>query len=105
MIIQIFMAVVAVVCTAAVAKYIWQERGCFKAVYDDMKQELKQKYNKWKKQSQNVNTPIGSYSYLSAERGITCTSKKDYIMKTRSRQNVHGKTKSCTVGPDSTSSS
>lgn len=44
MIIQIFMAVGAVVCTATVAKYIWQERGCFKAVYDDMKRELKQKY-------------------------------------------------------------
>lgn len=38
------MAVCAVAYTAAVARYIWLERGCFKAVYDDMKQELKQKY-------------------------------------------------------------
>lgn len=44
MIIQIITAIGAAVFTVVVAKYIWQERGCFKAVYDDMKQELKRKY-------------------------------------------------------------
>ena len=44
MIIQILVAIGAVVCTIAVVRYIWQERGCFKAVYGDMKHELKQKY-------------------------------------------------------------
>lgn len=39
------MAVGAVVCTAAVAKYIWQEKGCVKVVYDDIKQELKNTNN------------------------------------------------------------
>ncbi len=42
MIIQIFMAIGAVICIAAVAKFIWQEKGCFKVVYDDIKRELKQ---------------------------------------------------------------
>ncbi len=36
MIIQIFMASGAVICIAAVAKFIWQEKGCFKVVYDDI---------------------------------------------------------------------
>lgn len=42
------MAVCAVVCTSAVAKYIWREIGCFKAVYNDIKQELKQNANNGK---------------------------------------------------------
>lgn len=48
MIFQVFMAVCAVVCTSAVAKYIWREIGCFKAVYNDIKQELKQNANNGK---------------------------------------------------------
>lgn len=46
MIIQIFMAVGAVVCTAAVARYIWQERGCFEKVARGIRQELKTKHQK-----------------------------------------------------------
>lgn len=45
MIIQLFMAIGAVICTASVAKYIWREKGCFKMVYNDIKQELKQNTN------------------------------------------------------------
>lgn len=48
MILQILMAVGAIACTAAVAKYIWQEKGCFKVVYDDIKRELKQNTNNGK---------------------------------------------------------
>lgn len=48
MIIQIFMAIGAVICTATVAKYIWQERRCFKVLYNDIKQELKQNTNNGK---------------------------------------------------------
>ena len=35
------MTVGAIVCTAAVAKYIWQSRGCFKEVYKQIKEEWK----------------------------------------------------------------
>lgn len=45
MITQLFMAIGAVICTASVAKYIWIEKGCFKVVYNDIKQELKQNTN------------------------------------------------------------
>ena len=45
MIIQIFMAVGAVVCTVAVAKYIWQEKGCFKKVFNDIMEEYGNKEN------------------------------------------------------------
>ena len=38
--IQIFFAVGAVYCTAAVAKYIWQAKGCFKEVYNQIEEEL-----------------------------------------------------------------
>lgn len=48
MILQILMAAGAIVCTVAVAKYIWQEKGCFKVVYDDIKRELKQNTNNGK---------------------------------------------------------
>lgn len=48
MTIQLFMSVGAIVCTAAVVKYIWQEKGCFKVVYDDIKRELKQNTNNGK---------------------------------------------------------
>ncbi len=37
--IQIFMAVGALTCTAAVAKYIWQAKGCFKEVFNQIKEE------------------------------------------------------------------
>lgn len=33
------MAVGAIVCTAAVANYIWQVKGCFKEVYNQLKEE------------------------------------------------------------------
>ena len=33
------MAVGALTCTAAVAKYIWQARGCFYEVYKQLKEE------------------------------------------------------------------
>ena len=39
--IQIFMAVGAIVCTAAVAKYIWQGRDSFYDVYKQIKEEWK----------------------------------------------------------------
>lgn len=45
MIMQLFMAIGAVICTAAVTKCIWREKGCFKVVYNDIKQELKQNTN------------------------------------------------------------
>lgn len=45
MIMQLFMAIGAVFCTASVAKYIWREKGRFKVVYNDIKQELKQNTN------------------------------------------------------------
>lgn len=48
MTIQLFMSVGAIACTATVAKYIWQEKGCFKVVYDDIKRELKQNTNNGK---------------------------------------------------------
>lgn len=48
MIIQIFMAIGTVICIATVARYIWQEKGCFKVVYDDIKRELKQNTNNGK---------------------------------------------------------
>ena len=37
--IQIFMSVGALTCTAAVAKYIWQARDSFKDVYNQFKEE------------------------------------------------------------------
>ncbi len=37
--IQIFMAVGALTCAAAVAKYIWQARDSFKDVYNQFKEE------------------------------------------------------------------
>ena len=37
--IQIFFAVGAVACTAAVAKYVWQARDSFKVVFHDLKEE------------------------------------------------------------------
>lgn len=37
--IHLFMAVGAVACTAAVAKYVWQAKGCFKNVYNQFKEE------------------------------------------------------------------
>lgn len=43
MIIQAIMAVGAIVCAAAVGKFLWQERGCFKAVFEDIKKELSNK--------------------------------------------------------------
>lgn len=39
MLIQIFMAVGALTCTTAVAKYVWQAKGCFKNVYNQFKEE------------------------------------------------------------------
>ena len=33
------MAVGAIVCTVAVANYIWQAKGCFKVVYKQIKEE------------------------------------------------------------------
>ena len=48
MILQIITATGAIVCTAAVVNYIWQEKGCFKVVYDDIKRELKQNTNNGK---------------------------------------------------------
>lgn len=41
MIVQILMAVGALTCTAAVANYIWQAKGCFKEVYNQLKKEWK----------------------------------------------------------------
>lgn len=46
MIIQIFMAAGAVVCTVVVARYIWQERGCFGKVARGIRQELNTKHQK-----------------------------------------------------------
>lgn len=43
MVIQVLMAVGAVVCTAAVANYIWQAKGSFKEVYNQLKEEC----NEW----------------------------------------------------------
>ena len=37
--IQIFMSVGALTCTAAVAKYIWQARDSFKEVYKQIKED------------------------------------------------------------------
>ncbi len=37
--IQIFFAVGAVACTAAVARYVWQARDSFKDVYNQFKEE------------------------------------------------------------------
>lgn len=37
--IQIFFAVGAVVCTAAVAKHIWQAKDSFKEVYKQIKED------------------------------------------------------------------
>ena len=37
--IHLFMSVGALICTAAVAKYIWQAKGCFKVVFHDLKDE------------------------------------------------------------------
>lgn len=48
MILHIFCVVGAVICTVAVVKYIWQEISCFKVVYNDIKQELKQNTNNGK---------------------------------------------------------
>ncbi len=48
MTIQLFMAIGTIICTTVVAKYIWREIGCFKAVYNDIKQELKQNANNGK---------------------------------------------------------
>lgn len=45
---QLFMSVGAVICATAVAKYIWRGIGCFKAVYNDIKHELKQNENNGK---------------------------------------------------------
>ena len=41
--IQIFFAVGAVACTAAVAKYIWQAKGCFKEVYNQLREECNER--------------------------------------------------------------
>lgn len=41
MLVLIFSAVGAIVCTAAVANYIWQAKGCFKEVYKQIKEEWK----------------------------------------------------------------
>lgn len=41
MLVLIFFAVGAIVCTAAVANYIWQTRMCFKEVYKQIKEEWK----------------------------------------------------------------
>lgn len=43
MLVLIFFAVGAIVCTAAVAKYIWQIKMCFKEVFKQIKEE------EWKK--------------------------------------------------------
>lgn len=40
MVIQVLMAVGAIACAAAVAKYIWQVKGCFKEVYNQIEEEL-----------------------------------------------------------------
>lgn len=39
MLVLTFMAVGAIVCTAAVANYIWQAKGAFKEVYNQLKEE------------------------------------------------------------------
>ena len=39
MLIQIFMAVGALTCTTAVAKYVWQARDSFKVVFHDLMDE------------------------------------------------------------------
>lgn len=43
MILQIIFAVGAIYCAAAAGKFLWQERGCFKAVFKDIKNELSNK--------------------------------------------------------------
>lgn len=43
MLVLIFFSVGAIVCTAAVAKYIWQTKMCFKEVFKQIKEE------EWKK--------------------------------------------------------
>ncbi len=48
MILQILFIIGAAFCIYYVAKYIWQEKGCFKVVYDDIKRELKQNTNNGK---------------------------------------------------------
>lgn len=40
MILQILFAVGAIYCAAVVGKFLWQERGCFKAVFDQIKEEI-----------------------------------------------------------------
>lgn len=45
MIIQVLVAIGAVVCTVAVVKYIWQERGCFKKVFNDIMKDYGNKEN------------------------------------------------------------
>ncbi|WP_156098319.1 hypothetical protein [Prevotella histicola] len=48
MMMQLFMSIGAVICATAVAKYIWREIGCFEAVYNEIKHELKQNTNNGK---------------------------------------------------------
>lgn len=40
MIIQILMAAGAIACTAAVAKFIWQEKSCINEVCKQIKEEI-----------------------------------------------------------------
>lgn len=40
MVIQVLMAVGAIVCAAAVANYAWQARGSFKEVFNQIEEEL-----------------------------------------------------------------
>jgi hypothetical protein len=40
MIIQILMAAGAIACTAAVAKFIWQEKSCINEVFKQIKEEI-----------------------------------------------------------------
>ena len=41
MVVHVFFVVGAVICTAIVAKYVWNERENFRVVYNDIKKELK----------------------------------------------------------------
>lgn len=43
MTVYVFFVVGAVVCTVSVTKYVWGEIKCFKAVYNDIRRELKQR--------------------------------------------------------------
>lgn len=45
MVVHVFFAVGAVICTAIVAKYVWNGVECFKIVYNDVKQELTHNIN------------------------------------------------------------